>query len=63
MEVRQQVIGAFERDYTAYDANGNLTAFTDLRTAANDDPDGDGQTFTLNLRFPGQYFDTETGLR
>ena len=28
----------------------------------NQDPDGDGQTFTLNLRFPGQYFDQETGL-
>ncbi len=40
MEVRQQVIGAFERDYTAYDANGNLTAFTDLRTAANNDAYG-----------------------
>ncbi len=36
MGARQPVIGAFERDYTAYDANGNLTAFTDLRTAAND---------------------------
>jgi RHS repeat-associated protein len=23
--------------------------------------DGDGQAFTLNLRFPGQYFDEETG--
>ena len=31
-------------------------------SAANDDPDGDGKTFTLNLRFPGQYYDTETGL-
>ncbi len=30
-------------------------------TAANDDPDGDGRTFSYNLRFPGQYFDSETG--
>jgi RHS repeat-associated protein len=28
----------------------------------NEDPDGDGQRFTFNLRFPGQYFDQETGL-
>jgi len=28
----------------------------------NEDPDGDGETFTLNLRFAGQYFDAETGL-
>jgi RHS repeat-associated protein len=27
----------------------------------NADVDGDGQAFTLNLRFPGQYFDEETG--
>ena len=31
-------------------------------TAANDDPDGDGVHFTLNLRFPGQYYDQESGL-
>jgi RHS repeat-associated protein len=27
-----------------------------------EDPDGDGQRFTYNLRFPGQYYDAETGL-
>ena len=26
------------------------------------DPDGDTQAFVFNLRFPGQYFDAETGL-
>ena len=26
------------------------------------DPDGDGQGFVYNLRFPGQYYDVETGL-
>jgi RHS repeat-associated protein len=31
-------------------------------TAANEDPDGDGQAVTVNLRFPGQYHDAETGL-
>ena len=28
----------------------------------NEDPDADGTAFTLNLRFPGQYYDAETGL-
>jgi RHS repeat-associated protein len=31
-------------------------------TAANEDPDGDSAVFQYNLRFPGQYFDDETGL-
>lgn len=30
--------------------------------AANDDVDNDGTTLTLNLRFPGQYYDLESGL-
>jgi RHS repeat-associated protein len=30
--------------------------------AANEDPDGDSQSFILNLRFPGQFKDTESGL-
>lgn len=28
----------------------------------DEDPDGDGDTVTLNVRFPGQYYDEETGL-
>jgi RHS repeat-associated protein len=31
-------------------------------TAAEEDPDGDGQAFVFDLRFPGQYHDAETGL-
>jgi RHS repeat-associated protein len=31
-------------------------------TPADEDPDGNGQRFTYNIRFPGQYYDQETGL-
>ncbi|MBK8164193.1 MAG: hypothetical protein IPK65_13970 [Gammaproteobacteria bacterium] len=31
-------------------------------TAANEDPDANSVTFTYNLRFPGQYYDQESGL-
>lgn len=31
-------------------------------TAANEDPDANSATFAFNMRFPGQYFDQETGL-
>jgi len=31
-------------------------------TLPNEDPDGDGHAVVLNLRFPGQYYDQETGL-
>ena len=30
--------------------------------AHNEYPDGDGTAFTLNQRFPGQYYDAESGL-
>jgi len=32
------------------------------QTAANNDPDGDGNSTIINLRFAGQYFDSETKL-
>jgi RHS repeat-associated protein len=31
-------------------------------TLPNEDPDGDGNKTTVNLRFPGQYYDQESGL-
>ncbi|SFZ74152.1 RHS repeat domain-containing protein [Chitinimonas taiwanensis] len=30
-------------------------------TQANEDPEDSGAAYTFNLRFPGQYFDKETG--
>ncbi len=32
------------------------------KSAANEDPDGDGIKIPINLRFPGQYHDRESGL-
>ena len=32
------------------------------RAVVDDNPDGDATTVTFNVRFPGQYFDSETGL-
>jgi RHS repeat-associated protein len=32
------------------------------KAAVNEDPDGDGSLVTLNVRFPGQYYDQETEL-
>ena len=31
------------------------------RATVNEDPDGDGAHITMNVRFPGQYYDQETG--
>ena len=32
------------------------------KATVNEDPDGDGNRVTLSIRFPGQYYDQETGL-
>jgi len=32
------------------------------QATVNDDVDGNGTAVTLNVRFPGQYYDQETGL-
>jgi RHS repeat-associated protein len=40
----------------------DLTASAFGDHAANQDPDGDGAAYTFNLRYPGQYYDAETGL-
>ena len=48
------------------DKKGTLVWRADHRpfgeASVDEDPDGDGTQVTLNLRFPGQYFDKETGL-
>ena len=63
-------------DYLHPDHLGTVRAITDTNqtvvwrwdstpfgdTLPNEDPDGDGQALRFNLRFPGQYFDVETGL-
>jgi RHS repeat-associated protein len=48
------------------DASGNVVWQADYgpygQATVNEDPDGNGQAVTFNTRFPGQYFDGETGL-
>ncbi len=50
----------------ATDSSGTLVWSWDSdafgATAANEDPDGNGILVTVPLRFPGQYYDQETGL-
>jgi RHS repeat-associated protein len=40
--------------HSTYDPFGKATV--------NEDVDGDGNTITMNIRFPGQYYDQESGL-
>jgi RHS repeat-associated protein len=50
----------------ATDLNGTIvwsaTYLPFGEATVDEDPDGDGLDYTLNKRFPGQYFDGETGL-
>ncbi|MBI2398574.1 MAG: RHS repeat protein, partial [Xanthomonadales bacterium] len=55
---RRAIAAELDRAVWAWDLQG--PAFG--THAANDDPDADGQPFPLNLRFPGQYLDAESGL-
>ncbi|MEB2316137.1 MAG: DUF6531 domain-containing protein [Xanthomonadaceae bacterium] len=48
-------------------ANATIWRWSPTQTAFGEhapeqDPDGDGDPFTFNLRYPGQYFDQESGL-
>ncbi len=69
------VLSGSDRHYVHSDHLGTPRAVTDGNTViwswesdpfgstlANEDPDGDANLFTYNLRFPGQYFDWGTGL-
>ncbi|HEX7048139.1 MAG TPA: RHS repeat-associated core domain-containing protein, partial [Gammaproteobacteria bacterium] len=51
---------------TLTDQNGNVVWKADYTAygsaAVDEDPDGDGTNITFNIRFPGQYFDAESGL-
>jgi RHS repeat-associated protein len=74
--LRQADLTARDYKYVHADALGTPVAATDREgkvvwsarhdpfgtAAVSEDPDGDGVATTLNLRFPGQYFDAETGL-
>ena len=49
------------------DENQNVVWAVESQTpfgevVVNEDPDGDGERVVFNVRFPGQYFDEETGL-
>jgi len=53
---------AKEKSLLRYDLASSAPIDAFGESAPQTDPDGDGTSFELNLRFPGQYFDAETGL-
>ena len=52
--------------YALTDGSGQVVWRADYapfgQAEVDEDPDGDGNRVTFNLRFPGQYYDAETGL-